>query len=91
MVGVLTRNTDLSRYELALADGMAFAVYREEPGAVVITHAETPPHLRRRGIGGRLVRGVLEDIAARSLKVVPRCPFVADFIARNPEFCHLVR
>ena len=72
MTGSVTRNAERSRYELALDGDVAFALYREEPGAVIVTHTETPRHLRGRGIGARLVRGVWEDIAARSLKVVPR-------------------
>jgi predicted GNAT family acetyltransferase len=86
----VTRNPALSRYELAVDGETAFAVYREAPGIAVITHTEVPKHLRGRGIGAKLVRGVLEDISARGLKVEPRCPFVAAFIARNPEFRELL-
>lgn len=89
MTGEVVRNPP--RYELAVDGETAFAVYREELGVLVITHTETPPHLRGRGIASRLVRGMLEDIARRGLKVVPRCPFVSAFIARSPEFRALVR
>lgn len=87
----VTDHPDRARYEMPVDGGVAFALYREEPGARVIFHTETPLPLRGRGIGARLVRGVLDDIAARGLKVVPRCPFVAAFIADHPEYRALVR
>lgn len=83
-------NEARSRYELPLGEEMAFATYRDIPGARIIAHTEVPLALRDQGIGGRLVRGLLDDIARRGLKVVPRCPFVARFIAENPEFADLV-
>ncbi|HEX2215196.1 MAG TPA: GNAT family N-acetyltransferase [Xanthobacteraceae bacterium] len=88
----LTNNAARSRYEYAVDDDeVAFAIYREEPGAIVITHTETPQRLRGRGHGERMVRAVLGDIRARGLKVVPRCPFVRHVIAAHPEFRDLVR
>jgi predicted GNAT family acetyltransferase len=64
----------------------AFALYRSAPGVVTIFHTEVPRHLRERGIGSILARGVLQDIRAKGLKIIPRCGFVAAFIRENPEF-----
>lgn len=79
-------NTALSRYELNLDGAIAFANYRLAPGKVVITHTETPPALRGRGIASRLVQGALEQIRAEGLKVVAGCSFVVDYLAKHPEF-----
>ena len=91
----LTDNTALNRYEFALdetgaAGGIAIAAYTERPGVRVITHTEVPAHLRGRGIGARMVKAVLDDIRARGLRVVPRCPFVRDFIRRFPAYGDLL-
>lgn len=91
----LTDNTALHRYEFALDEpdakgGVAIAAYTERPGVRVITHTEVPAQLRGRGIGARMVRAVLDDIRARGLKVVPRCPFVRDFIRRFPDYADLL-
>src|SRR4051812_12475336 len=59
-------NTALSRFEL----DVAFANYRRVPGTVIITHTETPPRLRGRGIASEVVRGALELIRADGSKVV---------------------
>jgi uncharacterized protein len=78
------------RYELLL-DGRLVGEtrYRREPGLVVLVHTEIDPSLEHRGLGSRLVRGELDDIRARGLRVVPHCPFVAAYIRRHPEYSDL--
>jgi predicted GNAT family acetyltransferase len=46
--------------------------------------------LRRRGFASRLVHDALGAARARGLKVVPRCSFVANYIAQHPEFGDLL-
>ena len=41
-------------------------------------------------MGGRLAKAALEHAAAQGLKVIPRCSFIAGYIARHPEFADLV-
>jgi len=79
-----------SRYELDTEAGLAWADYRSSPGKVTVFHTEVPQALRGRGIGAVLVRGVLDDIRRRGLKVVPSCGYVRAFMARNPEFKDLL-
>ena len=82
-------NTALSRYELDINGETAFANYRLAPGKVIITHTETPPALRGRGIASTLVQGALDHIRADGLKVVAGCGFVVDYLDKNPEFADL--
>ena len=86
---IVRNNTALSRYELDVKGATALANYRLAPGAVVITHTETPPALRGRGIASKLVKGALEQIRADRLKVVAGCSFVADYLNKHPEFSDL--
>jgi predicted GNAT family acetyltransferase len=79
-------NAALSRYELDVGQAMAFANYRLASGAVIITHTETPPALRGRGIASELVKGALEQIRADGMKVVAGCSFVADYLRDHPEY-----
>jgi len=83
-------NKPKSRFELDVAGGLAFANYRLTPSAVIITHTETPPDLRDRGIGSELVQGALQLIRADGLKVIANCGFVADYLDKHPEFADLV-
>jgi hypothetical protein len=79
-------NAALSRYELDVNGATAFANYRLAPGKVIITHTETPPALRGRGIASQLVQGALEQIRANDLKVVAGCGFVVDYLQKHPEY-----
>lgn len=83
---MVRNNTALSRYELDVDGTTAFANYRLAPGKVIITHTETPPALRGRGIASQLVRGALEQIHADRLKAVAACGFVVDYLDKHPEF-----
>ena len=75
-------NKALSRFELEVEGGLAFANYRLTPSAVIITHTETPRHLRGRGIASELVQGALQLIRADGLKVVAGCGFVVGLSAQ---------
>ncbi|MEJ2626797.1 MAG: GNAT family N-acetyltransferase [Pseudolabrys sp.] len=43
-----------------------------------------------RGIGSRLVKGVLDIARAQGLTVVPHCSFVGAYIKRNPAYADLL-
>ena len=86
----VTYDAASGRYELALEGGVAYAETHSAGERVVFTHTEVPYALRGSGIGGRLVAGALDDVRRRGLKVVPRCWFVAGFMARNPEYRDLL-
>src|ERR1700730_8268294 len=82
-------NKAQNRFELEGA--VAFANYRLAPGAVIITHTETPRALRGRGIASQLVEGALQQIRADGAKVGAACVFVVDYLRKHPEFADLVR
>ena len=83
-------NKALHRFELDVGDAVAFANYRLTPSSVIITHTETPPALRGRGIASQLVQGALQLIRADGLKVVAGCGFVVDYLQKHPEYADLV-
>jgi predicted GNAT family acetyltransferase len=88
-MAVVRDNKALSRFELDVEGGTAFANYRLAPGTVIITHTETPRSLRGRGIASELVQGALELIRADGSKVVAGCGFVVDYLHKHPEFADL--
>jgi len=79
-------NKAQNRFELDVEGAVAFLA----PGAVIITHTETPRALRGRGIASELVQGALQLIRADRLKVVAGCGFVMDYLRKHPEFGDLV-
>jgi predicted GNAT family acetyltransferase len=64
--------------------GSAHYVVRD--GAVVFTHTVVDPDREGQGIGSRLAKGALEDVVTRGQRFVARCPFVAAYVERHPEY-----
>jgi predicted GNAT family acetyltransferase len=91
VAATLRNNVALSRYELDLEGGLAFAIYRASPGIVTIVHTEVPAAMRGSGAGSAFVRQVLEEVRRQGLKVVPECGFVRAFMAKTPQFNDLLR
>lgn len=83
-------NVAAQRFELAVEARTAFIEYRRRDGVVTMLHAEVPAALSGRGAGSRLVRGALDIVRANGETVVPRCSFVAWFIAQNPAYADLL-
>ena len=90
MPATIRDNTALSRFELD-ADGVtAFMTYRIAGNVITLVHTETPVAARGHGIASELIKGVLETVRARGLKIVPRCSFVRAYLDQHPEFRDLV-
>jgi predicted GNAT family acetyltransferase len=87
---VVTDNPLHSRFELALSGSVAFIDYQRTGTRYVLIHAEVPATLRGRGIGAQLTAGALQLVRAQGGRVVARCPYVAQFIARNAQYQDLL-
>jgi predicted GNAT family acetyltransferase len=79
------------RYELRRGPDLVGQIrYAIEPGLVVLIHTEVAEAVEGQGLGSVLVRGALDDIRARGLRVAPVCPFVLSYLERHPEYADLV-
>jgi uncharacterized protein len=83
-------NPAQSRFELDLDGRTAVSYYQLKPSVITFMHTEVPQELSGRGVGSKLVRGALELARAQGLKVVAKCPFVAAYLAKHPEFNDLL-
>ena len=83
MADTVVDNKEHRRFEMEIEGRIAFVAYRLNDGVVMLDHAEVPPELEGRGIGGRLVKATLEAVRAQGAKVVPRCSFVAAYVRRH--------
>lgn len=86
----IVHNEAVNRFEIDLGDGLAMLEYIRQPRGLILTHTEVPEAHENQGIGGRLVRHVLDHARENGLTIVPLCPFVAAFIHRNPVYADLV-
>jgi predicted GNAT family acetyltransferase len=87
----VVRNVEKSRYEITI-DGsiVGFTDYRLRDDRQVFVHAEIDPEFRGRDLAATLVREALDDARGNGYRVVPRCPYVVEFIAEHPEYADLV-
>lgn len=79
-------NADENRFEAVVDGGLAVAEYERRDGQLVFTHTEVPQEARRKGVGDALARAGMEYARAEGLRVVPRCPFIAKWLSRHPEY-----
>ena len=87
----VTDNQAGSRYEVRVGGELAGLVdYSRRDGRVVLIHTEVDEAFEGQGLAARLAKFALDDARARRLSVVPRCPYMASYIAHHPEFEDLV-
>lgn len=80
------------RYEARIGERtVGFAEYQRSDDLVVLPHTEVDPAYEGQGVGSALARAALDDIRERGAAVDPRCPFIASYIDRHPEYADLRR
>lgn len=87
----VTDQPEASRYVIE-ADGERAGLlqYRLQADRITFTHAEVDPAREGQGLGSELTAFALDDARSRGLDVLPRCPFVASYMQRHPEYAELV-
>jgi len=91
MDSVVQHEKPYHRFAVHLEGAMALLTYTHESDTIYFLHTEVPPEMEGKGIGGQLAKAGLNYVRDNNLKVVARCPFVAAYIARHPEYQGLVR
>lgn len=87
MSGEVVENPELHRFELPIAgDDIALAYYRLDGNRVVLTHTEVPQQYGGQGIGSKLAKGVFDILRKTGRKAVVKCPFMAAWASRHPEY-----
>ena len=70
-----------NRFVVVTGDLVALLAYRPLDATTLdYYHTYVPPELRGRGIASRLAKFALEHARAERLRVVPTCPFIADYV-----------
>lgn len=81
---------DRRRFEILVGTYRAVLEYLQPGGRIIFTHTEVPEALEGQGLGSKLAQTGLEYARSKSLRVMPLCPFVAEYIRRHPEYRPLV-
>jgi predicted GNAT family acetyltransferase len=80
----------MHRFELPIGDEVASAYHAIEDGRMVFTHTEVPFAFSGRGYGSKLARGAFEAVRSRGMRVIAKCPFMAAFALKHPEYAAIL-
>jgi uncharacterized protein len=86
----VTNNESKQRYEASIDGHLAMLTYERQGDSIIYLHTGVPSVVAGRGIANLLARTALDEARAQKRIVVPRCPFVAAYIRRHPEYLSLV-
>ena len=78
------------RFEIEQNGGVAYLEYSLSPGVLELIHTEVPKELRHLGLATALVETALQYARQHNLKVDIICPTVRQYMAKHPEYSHLV-
>ena len=79
------------RFEAQLPGGeFARLDYRWLKGSMVLMHTVVPESARGKGIGGALVKYVLDYVRSHDLKVIVYCGFAVKYMQLHPEYNDLL-
>ena len=81
---------DANRFETEVDGETCVLDYRLDDRVMAMTRVFVPPPVEGRGIASRLTRFALDHCREHGLSVVPRCPYVAAWIERHPDYAELV-
>ncbi|WP_319458573.1 GNAT family N-acetyltransferase [Micromonospora sp. RTP1Z1] len=88
---LVEENPAKHRFEILVDDALAgFTAYLPRGEVLVFTHTDVEERFQNMGVGSALIRGTLDQIRERGDRLVAKCPFVAAFIDRHPEYADLV-
>ncbi|MET1051490.1 MAG: GNAT family N-acetyltransferase [Mycetocola sp.] len=83
----LVRNDAEARYEVWVGDTRAgIATYRESDARITFVHTIVDKAFGGRGLGSLLAGFALKDAVARGKRIVPRCPFIREYLQSHHEF-----
>jgi uncharacterized protein len=84
---VVTNNPAARRYEVRVDGDLAgLTTYLLDDNRVIFTHAEVYPRWEGHGVGSALAKSALDDVIAQGKLITPKCPFIVDYVRRNPAY-----
>lgn len=80
-------NSAKSRFEAKIDGEVAGQIdYQIQGGVITYTHTGVPAAFEGKGIASALAKFALDQARSQGQVVVPRCPFIAEYINRHPQY-----
>lgn len=87
----VTHNEAENRFETWIDGQLSKLDYIEDKDTFMITHVGVYPEHRGHGVAAKLTQAGLEYAKAKSLRVIPMCPYAAVYMRRNPQYLSLMK
>ena len=85
-------NNSRHRFEMTIDGKLSFVEFQQaDDETLALVHTEVHPDLEGKGVGSKLVKGVLDYARNSNLHIMPYCPFVATYLKRHPDYQDLVK
>ena len=85
----VVHNASGHRYEIRMGDelaGFTVAEPTDDPGVILFPHTEIASAFEGKGLAGQLVKGALDDIRERGLRIIVTCPYILGWLPKHPEY-----
>lgn len=88
---IVRHEPDAERYAAYEGDELQGWIIYDRVGTTTrLLHAEVPPAMRNKGVGGEVVQAILGELRTTTTdQVQPVCGFVRMWIRRHPEYADL--
>lgn len=88
---VITDNREGGVYEAMIGGRTAAGlVYSQVGHRVVLMAASVLPDFRGKGVAGKLIGGVLDELRRQGKTATVSCPFTAAFVKAHPEYADVL-
>lgn len=88
---IITNNSDLDAYEATIGGRTAAGLlYSTVGNRVVLLATSVLPEFRGKGVAGRLIGGVLDELRTQGKTATITCPFTAAFVNTHPEYADVL-
>lgn len=89
---ITVENNIAEKRFVATRDGVEIGeiTYQADGQKLAMIHTGVPPQFAGQGIASDLARLALDSVRENGQSVVPRCPFIASFIEKNPQYSDLL-
>lgn len=92
METTVTESPERHRYEISVDGELAgFTMFTLDGDVAIMPHTKIDPEYKGQGLATTLIGSALDDLRERGVTVVPRCPFVREFIEKHPEYQDIVK
>lgn len=84
-------NPETHRFETTVNGYEAFNEYQIRGDRILFLHTEVPDEIGGNGIAAKIAQTALDYARAKSLVVLPYCPYFKAFIRQHPAYQELVQ